>query len=427
MLFLKDPAIWIKEVFISSGLNDSLASYLSMFTLVIVIGLLSWLSFLIAKTVILRVLPRIVKTTSSRGEILLERKVFSELSYLAPAFVIWLMAGWALNAYPVWLILVNKLTFIYIIIIGTLVLSSFIDAWYNVYKTLPISQSRHIKGYVQLIKIFMFIIALLMVVSIVFRKDLSTVVAGLGAVTAVIIIVFKDILLGLVASIQLSADNLLKVGDWITMPGRNVDGIVTDITINTVKIQNFDKTIITVPAHLIINESFQNWRGMEDSGVRQIKRIIYIDIKSIRFLTGELRERLCKVLILKEFIESFDKQNGKNDSDRAGNTFFNSSQVTNLGVFRFYAETYLKKLSYIDTSQTVILRHREMDGNGLPLQVYLFTKNNQFSSYENIQSEIFEHLLAIMHEFELKVYQQPTGDDLLLLTKNDLVKPLINN
>ena len=430
MLFLIDPAIWIKEIFLNAGLSFGLASFLSTVALVLLVLLLSWLSFLIARVIILKILTRIVKrTTSTWDDIFLEQKVFSEISHLAPALVIWFMAGWALKDYPTWLTAVHKLTYVYMIIAGTVVFNSFIEAWHKIYNTLPISQHRHIKGYVQLLKIFMVIIAVLIIVSIVFRKDISTIVAGLGAMAAVLILVFKDTLLGLVASIQLSADKMLKVGDWITIPGRNVDGVVTDITLNTVKIQNFDKTIITVPTYTLVNESFQNWRGMEESGIRRIDRSIFIDMKSIRFLNDELREKLCRVPLLKEYIESAEKQNGVKKTWLApdGSPFFNPSRLTNLGVFRFYFEAYLKKHPHIDTTQTVILRHRDPIGNGLPLQVYLFTKNNKFSPYENIQSEIFEHLLAILNEFDLKVYQQPTGEDLLSLTKTEFSKPLINN
>jgi miniconductance mechanosensitive channel len=305
------------------------------------------------------------------------------------------------------------------VVIGTVVINSFIDAWHEIYKTLPISQHRHIKGYVQLVKVFVILVSILIVISVVFEKDISTILAGLGAMAAVLILVFRDTLLGLVGSIQLSANQMLKVGDWITIPGRDVDGVVTDITLNTVKVQNFDKTIITVPTYSLVNESFQNWKGMEEAGVRQIKRSIFIDMKSIRFLDSELTDRFSKIPILKEYIRSVEKHphTGGAGPDISETPFFNSSKLTNLGVFRFYAEAFIKQHPLADASQTVILRHRAPEGNGLPLQVYLFTRNNQFTPFENTQSEIFEHLLAIMNEFGLKVYQQPTGDDLLAISK----------
>jgi len=369
---------------------------------------------LIAKTVILNVVTRIVKkTTSTWDDIFLEQRVFTRLSHLAPALVIWFMAGWALKAYPIWLIRVHNLAYIYMVIAGTVVLTSFIEAWHKIYNTLPISQHRHIKGYVQLVKIFVYVVASLVIISVLFKKDIITLLAGLGAMAAVLILVFKDTLLGLVGSIQLSANDMLKVGDWITIPGRSVDGLVTDITLYTVKIQNFDKTIITVPTYSLVNESFQNWKGMEESGIRQIKRSIYIDMKSIRFPEKELLDKFNSIPFLRAHIASLDKQAAVLEN---GDISLQSVRITNLGIFRLYAEDYLRNHPMIDTSQTVIVRHRPTEGNGLPLEIFAFSKLNQFIPYENVQSELFEHLIAVLNEFGLKVFQQPSGYDLASLS-----------
>ncbi len=420
MSVMVDPGVWFRDLFIQAGMGFSLAAFLSTVALVLIVSFLSWLANLVAKVVILQVVTAIVrKTTSTWDDIFLEQKVFTRLSHFAPALVIWYMSAWALKEYPVWLIFVHKLTYVYMVLAGTIVVTSFIEAWHQIYNTLPISQHRHIKGYVQLVKIFVILIAVLVVVSVVFKKDISSLVAGLGAMAAVLILVFKDTLLGLVASIQLSANQMLKVGDWITIPPRDVDGVVSDITLNTVKVQNFDKTIITIPTYSLVNESFQNWRGMEEAGTRQIKRAFFIDMKSIRFLDEELRVKLIKIPVLKEYIETAERESGKrgNDLRNPDLSFFGTSQLTNLGLFRFYGEAWLKAHPNVDATQSIILRHRTPEGNGLPLQVYLFTRNNTFAPYENIQSEIFEHLLAIMNEFGLRVYQQPTGDDILELAK----------
>ena len=415
MPFLIDPGIWFRDIFVDAGLSYSFSSFLSTIALVLIVILLSWLANLIAKAIILQIVTRIVKkTTNTWDDIFLEQKVFTRLSHFAPALVIWFMAAWALKAYPTWLAVVHKLTYIYMVIVGTVVLNSFIEAWHEVYKTLPIAKHRHIKGYVQLLKIFVIVVTILVLISVLFKKDISTLVAGLGAITAVLILVFRDTLLGLVASIQLSADKMLKVGDWISIPRRDIDGIVEDITLNTVKVKNFDKSIITIPTYSLVNDSFQNWRGMEESGIRQLKRSIFIDMKTIKFLDKEMKEKLCKVPELNEFIRSVEirKDIAGKDFKNIDSPFFNSSQITNLGVFRFYAESYLKNHQDVDKSQTILIKHRQIEGNGLPLQIYLFTKNNQFVPYENLQSEIVEHFLAIMSEFGLKVFQQPTGDDL---------------
>ncbi|MBK8882839.1 MAG: mechanosensitive ion channel [Bacteroidales bacterium] len=323
-----------------------------------------------------------------------------------------------LKGYPVWLVAIHKMAYIYMVFAGMIVLLSFIEAWHQIYNTLAVAQHRHIKGYVQLVKILVILVTILVVISVIFRKDISTIIAGLGAMAAVLILVFKDTLLGLVASIQLSADNMLRVGDWITIQKRDVDGLVIDITLNNVKIQNFDKTIINVPTYSLVNDSFQNWKGMEESGVRQIKRAIFIDMRSIRFLDNELRDKLFMIPSLKDYILSFEANRQVPESAGNENLFFNSSRLTNLGVFRFYAESYIRKHPYIDTNQPFIVRHRPPEGNGLPLQVYGFSMNNQMVPYENIQSEIFEHLLAIINEFGLKVFQQPTGDDMLAISRS---------
>jgi miniconductance mechanosensitive channel len=423
MHLVNDPSIWLKEIFIDAGLSSSMAVLLSTIGLVIIVLFLSWLLNLIAKAVILKIVTRIVqKTTSTWDDVFLEHKVFTRLSHFAPALVIWSMAGWALKTYPTWMIFVHKMTYLYMVGIGTTVLISFVEAWHQIYRTLPISQHRNIKGYVQLVQIFIVLVAILIIISVIFKMEIGRIVAGLGAMAAVLILVFKDTLLGLVASIQLSADKMLKVGDWITIPKREVDGVVTDITLNTVKIQNFDKTVITVPTYTLVNESFQSWRGMEESGVRQIKRAILIDMKSIRFLDAELKVKFSRIPILKDYISSEENKNKLADRglDNPESPVFSSYGLTNLGLFRFYAEAYLKKHPLIDPEQTVILRHRASEGNGLPLQVYLFTVSNTFTPYENIQSEIFEYLIATMNEFDLKVFQQPSGHDLISLTKTKL-------
>lgn len=409
-----DPSSWLIQLFIRAGLTPGLSVFLSSVTLFVAVIILSWLSNVIAKAIINNIVTSIVrKTKSTWDDIFLEKKVFTRLSHFAPAMVIWFMAGWALKLYPTWLSFVHKLTYIYMVLAGTIVVTSFIDAWHAIYDTLPIAKHRHIKGYVQLVKIFVYVITGLILFSVIFKKDITSILAGLGAMAAVLILVFKDTLLGLVASIQLSANEMLKIGDWITIPNRDVDGVVTDITLNTVKIQNFDKTIITVPTYSLVNESFQNWKGMESARTRQVKRALYIDVKSIRFLDGEMRQKLASVKQLKDYIELYESREAPLWNGALNGPFFNAAAPTNLGVFRFYAETYLKSHPLVDDSQIVMLRHRVSDTNGIPLQVYLYSKGYQTAAYENLQSEIFEHLFAIMDEFGLKAFQQPSGYDVL--------------
>lgn len=409
MPLLNDPPVWLKELFTQAGLGTGMSSFLTTATLIIVVFALSWVSNVAAKSIIRNVVSGIVrKTASAWDDIFLEQKVFTRLSHFAPALVIWFMAGWAMKDYPVWLGIVHRMTYIYMIAIATVVAISFINAWHEIYRTLPISQHRHIRGYVQLVKLVVYVISALILFSVVFKKDITSIIAGMGAMAAVLLLIFKDTILGLVASIQLSANEMLRIGDWITIPGREVDGTVIDITLNTVKVQNFDRTIITVPTYALVNESFQNWKGMEQAGLRQVKRPLLIDIKSIRFMDEDLRRKLSRYESLKDFIGKFEK-NGSGSGIR--DPFFNYALVTNLGMFRHYAETYLRNHPLIDKGQAVILRHRSTDGNGLPLQVYFFTTGYQMVPFENLQSEIFEHLIAVLHEFGLSLFQNPTGYD----------------
>lgn len=406
---LGDPSIRIKELFINAGLSSGFASLLSALTLVVIVVIISWVFNLVAKSIISNVVSRIVRRTASTwDDIFLEQKVFTRLSHFAPAIIIWAMAGWALKEYPNWLTIVHRLTYIYMVAIGTVVIISFINAWHEIYQTLPISQHRHIRGYVQLVKLFIYTITFLLIFSVVFKKDIGSIVAGLGAMAAVLLLIFKDTILGFVASIQLSANEMLKIGDWITIPGRNVDGTVTDITLNTVKVQNSDKTIITVPTYALVNESFQNWKGMEQSKSRQVRRDFLIDMRSIRFIDEELRERFGRNELMRGFLEKYVTQNELFES---GNLLPDQGLPTNLALFRYYAEAYIKSNPLIDQGQVVLLKHLKSDGNGLALQVIFFSKGYQTVPYENLQSEIFEHLFAITGLFGLKLFQHPTGDD----------------
>ncbi|MGD0582634.1 MAG: mechanosensitive ion channel family protein [Bacteroidales bacterium] len=413
MLLLKDPAVWLKNFFIEAGLSYSLSSLLSTLALIVLITFLSWMANLIAKALIRTIVLRIVKRSKSQwDDIFYEQKVFTRLSHFAPAIFIYTASGWALKSSAFWLSLVQYLSYIYMLAIGMVVVLTFIEAWNKIYETLPMSKDRSIKGYIQLLKIVIVIFFVLLMISVIFKKDLSKIIAGLGAMAAVLILVFRDTLLSLSGSIQLSVNKMLKVGDWITMTGRNVDGVVTDMSLNTVKVQNFDKTIVTIPTYALVSESFQNWSGMEQSGVRRIKRPIFIDMRSIRFLDDSLRTKFSSVQVLRDYIMA--EEGGKNNAGTDNSQqYFNVHRLTNLGLFRYYTEQYLGNHPMIDKKNIIMVRHREPAGNGLPLQVYAYTSNNSWVPYEHIQSEIFEHLLAILKEFDLKIYQQPSGDDIL--------------
>jgi miniconductance mechanosensitive channel len=419
MTFKIDPSVWLRELFLDTGLSYSLSALLSTVVLLFSIALISWLSNIVAKTIILQVVTRIVKRSKNQwDDVFLEQKVFTRLSHFAPALVIWFLSSWALKPYPGWLSIVHNLTYIYMLCISMVVLISFIESWHIIYQMLPIAKHRSIKGYVQLVKVLVVLVTLLIIISVVFKKEVSTLVAGIGVMASVLILVFKDTLVGVISSIQLSSNKMVKVGDWITIPKREVDGIVTDINLSTVKVQNFDKTIVTVPTYSLIQDSFQNWAGMEEAGVRRIKRPIYIDTKSIKFLDDNLRKKLFKVPELREYIEKYENDGTKENPKSTENDapYFKYNKLTNLSVFRYYGETWLKNHPQAAKDQVTMLRNRVQTENGLPLEVVVFSNDSKMVGYETFQNEVFEHLFAVMNEFDLKVYQEPTGHDLLELS-----------
>ncbi|MGB8358002.1 MAG: mechanosensitive ion channel domain-containing protein, partial [Bacteroidales bacterium] len=228
--------------------------------------------------------------------------------------------------------------------------------------------------------------------------------------TAVLAVVFKDTILGLVASIQLATNHMIQLGDWITIPGRNIDGTVKDITLYTVKVENFDKTIMTVPTYALTSESFQNWKGMEQAGVRRIKRDIRIDVRSITFLTPELLDRVGK----KPFMERWHKENGEQISSlKEGET----TSLTNLGAFRAYITEYLSKHRHIDSKLPVMVRDMPVTETGMPVEIYCFSKINQWVAYEAVQSDIMDYIFAVVGQFGLKTFQNPAGTDFETLKK----------
>jgi miniconductance mechanosensitive channel len=348
-------------------------------------------------------------------DIFVENKVFINLSHLAPALVIWGMAGWALADYPVWMNAFRRISYIYMLAIAAITINSVIESLHQVYLRLPISNHRHIKGYVQLTKILVIIIFIFIIISFVFKKDVSSFILGLGGMAAVLLLIFQDTILGLVASMQLSANRMVNVGDWITIPSRGVDGDVIDMTLYTIKVQNFDKTIVTVPTYALIKESFQNWTGMVESGGRRIKRAIRIDMKSIKFLDKELKERLYKIKILQPYIDTREAEiqsyNKKYDIDDS--SLVNGRRMTNIGTFRAYAQAYLGRHPCVNTDMTLMVRQLPPDEKGLPLEIYVFSKQIEWVKYEAVQADIFDHLLAVIKEFDLKIFEYPTGEDLM--------------
>jgi miniconductance mechanosensitive channel len=302
-----------------------------------------------------------------------------------------------------------------------LALTAAISAGNQIYESYPISRRRPIKGFIQLAKIAVYIFSAIVVIGILIGESPIILLGGLGAMTAVLLLIFKDTILSLVASIQLTGQDLIRPGDWLEMPQFGADGDVIDVALYTVTVQNFDKTIITIPTHRLISDSFRNWRGMRESGGRRIKRSINIDVNSIRVLTDSELKRFKGFALLKDYIATKEADlaaYNKNLGD-AGEAGVNLRRLTNVGTFRAYIRSYLRNHPKIRPDMTLLVRQLEPGSEGLPIQVYAFSNDTNWARYEDIQSDIFDHIYSIAPEFGLRIFQKPAGADLAGLKGNE--------
>jgi miniconductance mechanosensitive channel len=402
------------------GLTESTAKFLETSIILIIIFLLALLADFVAKRIIVGTLKSYVKKSKNTwDDIFLSTRVFHRLAHIAPALVVYHSIDVVVVSESL-VHLIQKFTVGYVYIISLLVTDSFVNALHSIYQTFPISKEKPVKGFVQVIKIIIYFITIILLVALISNTQPIKLLAGLGAIAAVLLLVFKDTILGLVASIQVSANNMVKPGDWIAMPSRNADGTVLEITLNTVKVQNWDKTISTFPTYALVTESFQNWKGMEESGGRRIKRSINIDMKSVKFLDPELKARLKKIQLVNDYIEQREVEINKfNETKKVDPTIpVNGRRMTNLGIFRRYMEAYLKQHPKVSNDLTFLVRHLQPTETGIPLEIYVFSKEQEWAKYEALQADIFDHILAAISYFDLRVFQNPTGDDFKKLGGN---------
>lgn len=385
------------------------ASLITVLALVFIAVIVHW----ITKKIIIQLIHRLVeKSKTNWDDYLLKRKVFQSMSHITSAMVFYYASDF--SAIPELTKLLTNFTYIYFLVIFVRTISGILNAGNDIYITTPYSANRSIKGYIQLVMIFVYFIATIFIIALLFDKSPLVLLTGLGAFAVVLLLVFKDTILGFVASIQLSANKMLKPGDWIEMPKYGANGDVIDISLNTVKVQNFDKTITTIPTYALVSESFQNWAGMEDSDGRRIKRSINIDMKSIRFCDGPMLDKFQRFMLIKNYVA--DKQEEIREFNRKlgidDDMYPNGRRMTNLGIFRKYLEAYLKNNPNINQDMTFIVRQLQPSESGLPIEIYVFSKNKEWAEYESIQSDIFDHVLAVIPEFNLRIFQSPTGNDI---------------
>lgn len=399
----------IRQWLENSGISAGLSQYIAYGILAVILAFFCFLFFYIAKKIVIRLLFQSIKSKRFQvGRILLENKVFQRLAHIVPAVILKIFAPWIPPLQDV----IEKATGVYIIFVIMMVLDSLLDSVDTIYRTREVAKVRPIKGYLQVAKITVYILGGVVIVANLMGEKPLVLLSGIGAMTAIFSLVFKDSILGLVAGIQLSTNDMVRIGDWIEMPKYEADGSVVDISLNTVKIKNFDNSITTIPAYALISDSFKNWRGMQVSGGRRIMRSVSIDMNSIRFCSEELLEKLKKTDFLKEYIETKQEEIEEfNSSRHLGPEAISARRLTNIGVFRAYLQYFLKNHAGIHSGMAQIVRQLPPDEHGLPLQIYVYANQIDWASFENIQADVFDHILSVVGLFDLRIFQEPTGHD----------------
>ncbi|MBN2856875.1 MAG: mechanosensitive ion channel [Candidatus Delongbacteria bacterium] len=403
------------------NIKDLIEQYPAYWALIKIFALLTAALIVhsLLKNYFIRLIKKAVgKTKTEWDDILFRNKVFNKLIDIVPAMMIYNFARLFGSAEE----LVERIALSYIIFACTLFVSSVLNGINDIYQTYPFSKDKPVKGYIQTVKLIFYITAFLIIISVLMDKSPVLLLSGIGAMMAVILLIFKDTILSLVASIQIRANDLIKIGDWITMPKFDADGDVIDIALHTVKVQNFDRTITTIPTHKFIEESFQNWRGMSESGGRRIKRSVNIDLTTIKFLDAEDIEKYRNIRVLKEYINSKVKEieefnRGLGEPEK---NFVNQRNLTNIGTFRMYLKHYLKNHPHIASDMTFLIRQIAPGPEGLPIEIYVFANDNRWVQYEEIQADIFDHVLSVVPQFGLSVYQRPSGKDIKFLKEGIL-------
>jgi miniconductance mechanosensitive channel len=413
-----DP--YLASMYESFGLSTEraveFANYSELFIAFILAVLLFYFVRFILRVVIVKLIE---KSKNSWDDILLDHGILHKASYLAPAFLLDVSVDGILSNLPGLLDFVHLGIDIYYAVIVAVVINSFISIVATASMTKSKENKVAIKGISQVLKIIVFVIMTIVIIAFVLGREPGAILAGLGAASAIILLIFKDTILGFVGGLQLSAYDMVKEGDWVSLPKHHADGTVIDISLTTVKVQNWDKTISTIPTYSLVTDSMKNWRGMENSGGRRIKRSVNLDMTSVKFCTAEMLEKFSKIAYLKNYLNKTEKElNAFNEKEGIDNSILvNGRRQTNLGVFRAYLVEYLHAIPEIHDGMTFIVRQLEPSSKGVAMEIYVFSKIQSWVEYEAIQSDIFDHILAVIPEFDLRVFQEPTGADFKAITR----------
>ncbi|VDR36570.1 Miniconductance mechanosensitive channel [Alistipes sp. cv1] len=406
---------WMYGVLRELGFSVETADVWDRWVVLGFIVAIAFVSDFVCRQLLLRVVKRIVaRTKATWDDILFEDRVLRRLCHIVPPVLIYFLLPLAFPLESGMVAFVLKLLLIYVIAVVLRFVNAFLKALHDVADQKEELQGKPLKGLMQTGQVIAFFVCIILIISILIDKSPARLLAGLGASAAILMLVFKDSIMGLVSGIQLTANDMLHVGDWISMSKYGVNGRVTEVTLNTVKVRNWDNTIVTVPPYLLISDSFQNWRPMQDSGGRRVMRSVNIDMNSVRFCTPEMLDRFRKIRLLKDYIdeterliaESNEQAGVENDPEPV-----NGLHQTNLGVFRAYLERYLRSLAGINQEMMLMVRQLQPTEKGLPVELYFFSKVTEWTVYEKVQADVFDHVLAVIPEFGLRVFQNPAGSD----------------
>ena len=354
------------------------------------------------------------RTVQQWDDIILEHGVFGRLAQAVPALIVYFGVAWLPGLGESLSEIVANVALAFVALAMTLALGALLSAGSAIYGTYPVARDRPIKGFVQVAQIVVYVLGAVFIVSALVARSPIVLLTGFGAMTAILLLIFRDTILSLVASIQLTGLDMVRVGDWIEMPQYNADGDVVDIALHTIQVQNWDKTITTIPTHKLISESFKNWRGMSESGGRRIKRSIHIDARSVRFLTDAEVEKFTRFALLREYVDRKRSELAAYNAGLGGaeTANVNLRRLTNLGTFRAYLWNFLQNHPQIHREMTLLVRQLQAGEKGIPIEIYCFTGTTEWAAYEGIQADIFDHILAQCGEFGLRVFQTPTGADI---------------
>lgn len=414
MEFQRQTATYILDFLIGMGVPQNIAIYVKLILLIALLTLAVVLVDLLTRKILINTLHRFAATTKSKwDDYLIESKATNNLSHIIPSIIILQAIPFVFEDFPPLVPIAIEVMDVYIIILVILLIRSGLNGTKAYLKTRDSFKDKPIDSYVQVVNIVLYFIAGILIFSELTGKDVWTFFTALGAASAVLLLIFRDTIMGFVASIQMSSFDMVRVGDWISMPAYGADGDVLEINLTTVKVQNWDMTITTIPTYALISNSFKNWRGMQRSGGRRIKRALHIKQGSVRFLEKDDLPKFKQIQYLSHYIDDrqsdIDAYNEKKGADKS--LPINGRNLTNLGLFRKYMTEYLENHSALNKEMTLMVRQLEPTDKGIPLEIYCFSSDKRWVNYEYIIADIFDHALASIPFFELELFESPSGTD----------------